>query len=77
MRPHGSGNLTNGGAWGGAPAGVWQLGADPALAGWFVFRHCEDASFRYPGFASHEELSDYDLYDTVVARQAKQFSGGN
>ena len=56
---------------------MWQLGADPALAGWFVFRHCEDASFRYPGFASHEELSDYDLYDTVVARQAKQFSGGN
>lgn len=34
----------------------------------FAFRRYEDASLRYTGIASHEGLSHYGLYDTVVAR---------
>ncbi len=35
----------------------------------FAFRRYEDASLRYTGIDSHEGLSHYGLYDTVVARQ--------
>lgn len=34
----------------------------------FAFRRYEDASLRYTGIKSHEGLSHYGLYDTVVAR---------
>jgi hypothetical protein len=34
----------------------------------FAFRRYEDASLRYTGIESHEGLSYYGLYDTVVAR---------
>ena len=35
----------------------------------FAFRRYEDASLRYTGIESHEGLSYYGLYDTVVARE--------
>jgi len=35
----------------------------------FAFRRYEDASLRYTGIESHEGLSHYGLYDTVVAKQ--------
>ncbi len=35
----------------------------------FAFRRYEDASLRYTGIDSHEGLSHYGLYDTVVARE--------
>ena len=34
----------------------------------FAFRRYEDASLRYTGIESHDELTHYGLYDTVVAR---------
>jgi hypothetical protein len=34
----------------------------------FAFRRYEDASLRYTGIDSHEGLTNYGLYDTVVAR---------
>lgn len=34
----------------------------------FAFRRYEDASLRYTGIQSHEGLTHYGLYDTVVAR---------
>jgi len=34
----------------------------------FAFRRYEDASLRYTGIESHNSLSHYGLYDTVVAR---------
>jgi len=34
----------------------------------FAFRRYEDASLRYTGLASHDGLTHYGLYDTVVAR---------
>ena len=34
----------------------------------FAFRRYEDASLRYTGIESHEELTHYGLYDTVVGR---------
>jgi hypothetical protein len=34
----------------------------------FAFRRYEDASLRYTGIASHEGLTHYGLYDTVVAK---------
>lgn len=34
----------------------------------FAFRRYEDASLRYTGIESHDGLSHYGLYDTVVAR---------
>jgi len=34
----------------------------------FAFRRYEDASLRYTGIESHEGLTHYGLYDTVVAR---------
>lgn len=36
----------------------------------FAFRRYEDASLRYTGIESHEGLTHYGLYDTVVARGA-------
>jgi hypothetical protein len=36
----------------------------------FAFRRYEDASLRYTGIESHEGLSHYGLYDTVVARES-------
>ena len=36
----------------------------------FAFRRYEDASLRYTGLASHDGLTHYGLYDTVVAREA-------
>lgn len=36
----------------------------------FAFRRYEDASLRYTGLDSHEGLTRYGLYDTVVAREA-------
>ncbi|MBM3851525.1 MAG: restriction endonuclease [Verrucomicrobia bacterium] len=35
----------------------------------FAFRRYEDASLRYTGIESHEGLTHYGLYDTVVARR--------
>jgi hypothetical protein len=35
----------------------------------FAFRRYEDASLRYTGIASHEGLTHYGLYDTVVASE--------
>ena len=35
----------------------------------FAFRRYEDASLRYTGIESHEGLTNYGLYDTVVARE--------
>jgi hypothetical protein len=35
----------------------------------FAFRRYEDASLRYTGIESHEGLSHYGRYDTVVARE--------
>ncbi|WP_295409076.1 DEAD/DEAH box helicase family protein [uncultured Thiocystis sp.] len=34
----------------------------------FAFRRYEDASLRYTGIESHEALTHYGLYDTVVAK---------
>jgi hypothetical protein len=34
----------------------------------FAFRRYEDASLRYTGIESHQNLSHYGLYDTVVAK---------
>jgi hypothetical protein len=36
----------------------------------FAFRRYEDASLRYTGIESHEGLTHYGLYDTVVARES-------
>jgi hypothetical protein len=36
----------------------------------FAFRRYEDASLRYTGIESHEGLSHYGLYNTVVARES-------
>ena len=35
----------------------------------FAFRRYEDASLSYTGIASHEGLTHYGLYDTVVAKE--------
>lgn len=35
----------------------------------FAFRRYEDASLRYTGIDSHDGLSHYGLYDTVVAKE--------
>ena len=35
----------------------------------FAFRRYEEASLRYTGIESHEGLTHYGLYDTVVARE--------
>jgi hypothetical protein len=35
----------------------------------FAFRRYEDASLRYTGIESHEGLTNYGLYDTVVAKE--------
>jgi hypothetical protein len=35
----------------------------------FAFRRYEDASLRYTGIESHEGLSHYGLYDTVIGRE--------
>ena len=35
----------------------------------FAFRRYEDASLRYTGIESHEGLTNYGLYDTVVASE--------
>ena len=35
----------------------------------FAFRRYEDASLRYTGIESHDGLTHYGLYDTVVAKQ--------
>jgi len=36
----------------------------------FAFRRYEDASLRYTGVESHEGLTHYGLYDTVVAKES-------
>ncbi len=36
----------------------------------FAFRRYEDTSLRYTGIESHENLTHYGLYDTVVARES-------
>lgn len=36
----------------------------------FAFRRYEDASLRYTGIESHEGITHYGLYDTVVAKEA-------
>jgi hypothetical protein len=40
----------------------------------FAFRRYEDASLRYTGIESHEGLTHYGLYDTVVAKEFGQES---
>jgi hypothetical protein len=42
----------------------------------FAFRRYEDASLRYTGIESHDGLTHYGLYDTVVARDAENALGG-
>jgi hypothetical protein len=37
----------------------------------FAFRRYEDASLRYTGIESHDGLTHYGLYDTVVAIDAE------
>jgi len=37
----------------------------------FAFRRYEDASLRYTGIESHEGLTHYGLYDTVVVKERK------
>lgn len=37
----------------------------------FAFRRYEDASLRYTGIESHDGLTHYGLYDTVVAKEQK------
>ncbi len=34
-----------------------------------TFRRDEDASLRYTGIESHQGLTHFELYDTVVARE--------
>ena len=34
----------------------------------FAFRRYEDASLRYTGIESHDGLTHYGLYDTVIAK---------
>ena len=36
----------------------------------FAFRRYEDASLRNTGIESHEGLTHFGLYDTVVARES-------
>jgi hypothetical protein len=36
----------------------------------FAFRRYEGASLSYTGIDSHEDLSHFGLYDTVVARES-------
>ena len=47
----------------------------------FAFRRYEDASLRYTGIESHEELTHYGFYDTVIGVQrggsAKSASHGS
>ena len=38
----------------------------------FAFRRYEDASLRYTGIESHEGLTHYGLYDTVVAKETPE-----
>ena len=38
----------------------------------FAFRRYEDASLRYTGIESHEGLTHYGLYDTVVAKEQER-----
>ncbi|MEN3145281.1 DEAD/DEAH box helicase family protein [Ochrobactrum sp. WV_118_8] len=38
----------------------------------FAFRRYEDASLRYTGIESHEGLTHYGLYDTVVAKEMSE-----
>ncbi|CAN7175407.1 DEAD/DEAH box helicase family protein [Acidovorax sp. LjRoot194] len=40
----------------------------------FAFRRYEDASLRYTGIESHQGLTHYGLYDTVIAREAEPLS---
>jgi hypothetical protein len=40
----------------------------------FAFRRYEDSSLAYTGIESHPELTQYGLYDTVVARDADDAS---
>lgn len=42
----------------------------------FAFRRYEDASLSYTGIDSHEGLTQYGLYDTVVARDEVEPSAG-
>ena len=50
----------------------WAVGgaaSDPLHQAVFAVRRYEDASLRYTGIESHEGLTHYGLYDTVVARE--------
>jgi hypothetical protein len=38
----------------------------------FAFRRYEDSSLRYTGIDSHPDLTQYGLYDTVVARDSSE-----
>ena len=41
----------------------------------FAFRRYEDASLHYTGIESHDGLTHYGLYDTVVARESYDAAG--
>ena len=41
----------------------------------FAFRRYEDASLRYTGIESHQGLTHYGLYDTVVAKEHEEAEG--
>ncbi len=41
----------------------------------FAFRRYEDSSLRYTGIESHEELTHYGLYDTVIGIREEVASG--
>ncbi len=42
----------------------------------FAFRRYEDSSLRYTGIDSHPDLTQYGLYDTVVARDHAEIAEG-
>jgi len=48
---------------------AYMLGMNEAV---FAFRRYEDASLRYTGIESHEGLTRYGLYDTVVAKEYRR-----
>ena len=49
--------------------GLTELRRQKAPEAVFAFRRYEDASLRYTGIESHEGLTHYGLYDTVVAKE--------
>jgi hypothetical protein len=47
---------------------IERIDSRPMNQAVFAFRRYEDASLRYTGIESHDGLTHYGLYDTVIAR---------